>query len=316
MFQVISRNAKQRFVAQKPALDDRAGNRRQHHRAQNAGGPAADNFFDDEQHGGDGSVERRGQPGGSAHRRDQPQLLARQLQAPPQRRCDAGADLQRGIFGAKRLSAADGQRARNEFSDDRRHRNVAVVNVECGFGLIDAAAASAREKSDHQNGDHQPGQHGSQENPRHRRHQPASQQMQLQVLNRHAEADHRQSRSNADQHRQQQEKLLFPQTEALRRQHGAQAAPVLTPGGRRHCRLDAAGIFRFADHYFGRAHFTVPPSCCASVSSARSVNSDVGQSGAVSRSTSNAYCIVGSSASGFLRSAASVALVCIRTPAV
>ena len=314
MFEVIRRNAKQRFIAQKPALDHSAGDCRQHHRAQNAGGPAADDFFDDEQHGGDGSVECGGQSGGSAHGCDEPQLLARQLQPPSQRRRDAGADLQRRIFRAERLSATDGQRAGNEFADDRRHRNVAVVNVERGLGLVDAAASRPRKKSDHQKRNHQSGQHGRQEDARHRGLQSASQQMQFQIFNRHPEANHRQSRANANQYRQQQKELLFAQTEALRRQHGAQAAPVLTAGRRRNRRLDSAGIFRFDDYRFGRAHFTVSLSCCASASSARSVKSVAGQIDAVLRSTSNTYCRIGSRASGFLRSAASVALACFCKP--
>ena len=94
MFQVIRRNAKQRFIAQKPALDHRTGDRRQHDRAQNAGGPAADDFLDDEQHRGDGSVKGGSQSGSCAYGSDEPQLLARQLQPPAQRRGNACADLQ------------------------------------------------------------------------------------------------------------------------------------------------------------------------------------------------------------------------------
>jgi len=93
LFEVIRGDAKQGFVTQKPAGHDRAGNCREHNRAQNAGCPTSDDFLDDEQHGGDGRVECRRQSGCRAHRRDETQLLAREFQAASQRRSQASADL-------------------------------------------------------------------------------------------------------------------------------------------------------------------------------------------------------------------------------
>ncbi len=66
------------------------------------------------------------------------------MQAPAEGRGHAGADLQRWIFGPQGVSGADGQRRRDELADGGAEGNVAVVDVERGLGLIDAAAPRPR----------------------------------------------------------------------------------------------------------------------------------------------------------------------------
>jgi hypothetical protein len=61
-------------------------------------------FFDDEEHGRDGRVERSRQSGGRPYRCDQTHPVTRQVQPPAERRSDAGTDLQRGVFRAERVS--------------------------------------------------------------------------------------------------------------------------------------------------------------------------------------------------------------------
>ena len=77
-FQLYCRNSEQRLRSQKPPHDHDARYCGKHHRAQNAGGPTADHFFDHEKHRGDRRVESRCQAGCGAHRGNQPHTIARQ----------------------------------------------------------------------------------------------------------------------------------------------------------------------------------------------------------------------------------------------
>ena len=68
-----------------------------------------------------------------------------ETEAAADERGDAGADLEGRIFRAERVAAADGEGGEQEFADHSTGRDVAVVDVEGGLGLVDAAAADLRE---------------------------------------------------------------------------------------------------------------------------------------------------------------------------
>ncbi len=258
MFQVVSRDPKQRLIAQKPAGHDRAGDRRQHYGAENSCGPAADDFFDDEQHGGYGRIEGSRQTGGSAHRGDQPQLLARHMQLPAHGRGDTCADLQRGVIRAQRLSAPNRQTCGDELSDDGRERDVAVVDVQCSLRLVNPTATRLREKFDYQDGDNQTGKRGRQEHSGNRRAQATPQELEPDQFDADAEADDRQTGSHADHDRHHQEELLLADAEALGREHIAQGIPILAPG-----RSGNRGLGRGSRRRLGRVRWLRAHRCAS-----------------------------------------------------
>ena len=157
------RNAEQRLAAEKPAHDHDAGDRGENDGTEDAGAPASDDFFNDEQDGGDGSVEGGGESGGGADGSHQAKFFAGDLQPAAESGGDAGADLQRRIFRTERLSGADGERGADEFSDRGAEGNESVEDVERGLGLVDAAAADAGKDVEHQHGDDQASDGGNRE---------------------------------------------------------------------------------------------------------------------------------------------------------
>jgi len=75
-FESRDRNAEQWFRAEKPANDDNAGDGGENHRTEDAGAPAANDFFDDEEDGGNGRVKSSGESGSSTDGSHQTQFLA------------------------------------------------------------------------------------------------------------------------------------------------------------------------------------------------------------------------------------------------
>ena len=91
---MIGRHVKQRLVAENRALDDHRGDRGHDGRSEQRRVHVADDLFEGEQDGGDGSVERRRQ---RARRADRHQILRtrrgdRRSHRPTDRR-QTGADL-------------------------------------------------------------------------------------------------------------------------------------------------------------------------------------------------------------------------------
>ncbi len=207
--QTDRRDAEKRLRAQKPAHHHHARNCRQHHGTENACAPAADHFFDHEQHSGNGRIKCSRQSRRGSDRSQQAQAFAGKFQAPPQRRRQAGADLQRGIFGSERLSRADGHGGRDEFSHRSAKRNVAVIDVKRGLGLVDPAAAHQRKHMDDQKSHDQADYRGGGNQPpgvwlQHRTEQPDPG-----PVNRQPETHHRQAGEQPDEHGQQQKETLF-----------------------------------------------------------------------------------------------------------
>ena len=202
------RNPEQRLPAEEPLLGDDGGDRREHDGAKRARAPRADHLLDDEQHGRDRRVERGRQARRRADRRNQPQLVARQLQPASEERRQARANLQRRILRPERVPAADGQRAREELRDDGAERDVAVRDVDGGLGLLDAAAARHREDEARPRGGHdQAGQRGHEHDAREGRLERRPEQQQPAPFDRDAEADDREAGEDADQDGEQQEQL-------------------------------------------------------------------------------------------------------------
>ena len=147
-------NAEQRLAAEKPAHNHDAGDSREHDGTENAGAPAADDLFDDEEHGGDGSVESGGEAGGRADRRHKAEFFAGDFELATESGGNAGSDLERRIFRTEGLAGTDGDAGADEFSDGGAKRNESVEDVERGLGLIHATAADRGKHMDHQGGHH------------------------------------------------------------------------------------------------------------------------------------------------------------------
>src|SRR5579864_5509406 len=148
-------DSEQCVSAEEPAHDDHAGDGGEDNGAKDARAPASDDFFDDEEDGGDWGIEGSGEAGGGADGSQQAQLLAREFEPAAERRGERGSDLEGRIFGTEGLSGADGEGGANELADGVLEWDIAVVDVERGFRLIDAAAADFRKKVKNENGDEQ-----------------------------------------------------------------------------------------------------------------------------------------------------------------
>ena len=74
-----SGDAEQGRESEEPALHHHTGYGGQYHGAEHARAPAADNFFNHEQNGGDGRVKSGRQAGRRADGRDQANTFARQM---------------------------------------------------------------------------------------------------------------------------------------------------------------------------------------------------------------------------------------------
>ncbi len=75
MLQLHGGDSEERLGAEKPAHDHDAGYGGENYRAEDAGGPAADDLFDHEEYGRDRRVEGGGQSGGGTNGRDQAHSL-------------------------------------------------------------------------------------------------------------------------------------------------------------------------------------------------------------------------------------------------
>src|SRR5581483_10201029 len=300
--QLESGHAKHGLGAEEPARDNRPGNGGEHDGAEHAGAPASDDFLDHKQDGGDRRVEGGGETGGGAQRRDEPHSLAREVQPAPDGRGETGAHLQRGIFRTEGVSAADGKRRGDELPDDGAKGNGAVVDVDGGLGLIDAAAASAREEAHHQKRDEQSGRGRGRQGAQWRGGESRAEHPQARPFNGETEADHGQAGVHADHNRQQQEVLFFAEKRAWRlaqdgvvlaggsgaRAHGtrasperpirsrARSAPVAGPQFRSAAASAANTVLNTAAIASGlscsrAACFSAPASCAASETSAEAL---------------------------------------------
>ena len=191
------------------ADDDDAGDGGKHDGAQNAGGPAADDLLNDEEDGGDGCVKGGGEAGSGAYGGNEAHAVAGKAQAAADDRGEAGADLQRGIFGAERLSRADGQGGGDEFADGGFEGNVAVVDVEGGLGLIHAAAARQGKEMDDEDGDQQAGERGREKKPEPGGLGARAQEIDAAPVDGEAKADHGKPGKDADKDGKDEEKAIF-----------------------------------------------------------------------------------------------------------
>ncbi len=134
--------------------------------------------------------------------RDMPTLAADE-------RGDAGADLERGVFGAERVAATDGEGGEEELADDGLEGDVAVVDVERGLGLVDAAAAYLREDEAGCDGDDEADEGGDVQEAGLARGGRGAEKEDLQPLDGHAERDDEQAGDDADEDGEQEEEALF-----------------------------------------------------------------------------------------------------------
>ena len=202
-------NAEERLAAEKPAHDHDAGNGGENDGAENAGAPASDDFFDDEEDGGDGSVESGGQAGGGADRSHEAEFLAGDLELASEGRGDAGSDLERRIFGTEGLAGADGERGADEFSDGGAKRNESVEDVERGLGLIHAAAADAGKYVQHERGYDQAGERGHGEQAPAVGLRQRAEQGEVHPVDGEAEADHGEAGKDSDEDGEDEEENFF-----------------------------------------------------------------------------------------------------------
>ena len=72
------------------------------------------------------------------------------MDAPTQGRCQTRSNLQRGVFGSQRLPRTNRQRSGDEFADRRAQRNIPVVNIERGLGLIHSTPPDPGKNVDYQ----------------------------------------------------------------------------------------------------------------------------------------------------------------------
>ncbi len=147
------RDAKHRLFAPEPARHHDAGDGGEHDGAEHRRAPPADHLFHNKKNGGDRRVECRRQARRGAYRGKHAQPLAREIEAAADHGGHAGADLQRRSLGPKREFAADRKRRGDEFPDDRPEGDIAVVDIQRGFCLVDAAAPRSGEDQLHQHGD-------------------------------------------------------------------------------------------------------------------------------------------------------------------
>ena len=118
MHQMIGRNVKQRLIAQQQMQDHPGSRGTDHHRAQHRRMHIAQDFFEREQHGGDGSVEGGGQRRCTSHRDQRFDALFAETEAPPEYGSDSGADLDRRTLAAECNAAGERGRAAEELPED------------------------------------------------------------------------------------------------------------------------------------------------------------------------------------------------------
>ena len=202
-------DAEHRLRSPEGAGDDDAGDGREDDGAEDGGAPLADDLFDDEEDGGDGRVEGGGEASGGSDGGEDAELFFRHAEAAADERGDAGADLEGWVFGAERVAAADGEGGEEELADDGAEGDVAVVDVECGLGLVDAAAADVGEDVAGEDGDDEARGGGNEDKARLMWVGRRAEQQDAEPLDGHAEGDDEQAGDDADEDGEQKEDALF-----------------------------------------------------------------------------------------------------------
>jgi hypothetical protein len=209
VFQRDGGDAEQGFSAHESTHDDDAGYGGENERAEDRGAPAADDFLNDEQDRCNGSVKGSSETGGGANGGEHAETAARQVQVAGNDGGNARSDLERGIFGSERLAAADGQGGGEEFSDDGAEGDVAVVDIEGGFGLVDAAAARGGEEPDDERGHDQARNGGNEEQAQLAGMGCGPEREDLDPLDSDAEGDHQQTGNDSDEDGENEEQALI-----------------------------------------------------------------------------------------------------------
>ena len=214
-------NAEERLAAEKPAHDHDAGNGGEHDRAEDAGAPASDDLFDDEEHGGDGSVESGGEAGGCADGSHEAKFFAGDFELAAESGGDAGSDLERRIFGTEGLAGADGERGADEFSDGGAKRDESVEDVERGLGLVHAAAADGGKDMDHERGDDETGERWDCEQAPTVGLREGAEQGEVHPVDGEAEADHGEAGEDSDEDGEDEEEYFFVEDALKSREQAA-----------------------------------------------------------------------------------------------
>ena len=194
--------------------------------AENSGAPGADDLLNDEENGGDGSVEGRGETGCGADGREKTQALAGHPETAGDDRGDAGTDLERWVFGAKGMSTSQGEGRGEEFSHDGFEGDVAVVDVEGGLGLVDPAAARAGEKPHDEGGDDQSHASGHENEPVLAGVRGRAEQKDLDPLDGDAEGDDQKAGEDTNEDGKDEKEAFVPGGGELLNVNGADAQAV------------------------------------------------------------------------------------------
>ncbi len=115
----------------------------------------ADNLLKGEENSGDRRIEGGGERSSTADRDQRFHLFFAEAESSAEDRGNSRPDLDRGTLPAQRDAGGEGRRATEEFPHHGPQRDPAVLDVQCGFRLRDAAAASIREIPEEQVPGHQ-----------------------------------------------------------------------------------------------------------------------------------------------------------------
>ncbi len=103
------------------------------------------------------------------------------------------------------MAAANGERARQKFSDHGSEGHIPIENVYGCLGLIHAAASGGKEKFLDQESNDEACSRGHQQHPHGRWRKRGAEKGEANPFDGHAETDHSQSGKHSDNDRQQQE---------------------------------------------------------------------------------------------------------------
>src|SRR5262245_59666750 len=107
----------------------------------------AHDFLKSKQHGRDRRVEGRCQCGGRTDRKKRLDFSWTEMQPASQNRSDAGSDMDRGTFTAKRDAACKGRRRAKKLAEDRAERDLSIADEQRRFRLRYPASSRIREVS-------------------------------------------------------------------------------------------------------------------------------------------------------------------------
>src|SRR6185369_14688832 len=196
--------------------------------AENSGAPSSNDFFDNEQDGGDRRVEGGSQACSRADRSDQTKSLSREFQFSAQERSETGADLERWILRSQRLPATDCKGAGDELPYHGIAGDVAVVDIERALSLVHSTAARAGKEADDEDCDEQADSARDQNDPRERRTERTSKQDQPGRFNRNAKANDCQPGKYANKNCKDEEELLLPGGQKFASKKTAEGSPVFS----------------------------------------------------------------------------------------